>query len=517
VQDKWLLTRKLTLNVGLRWELTFPGNESHNRLSSFDPNLSNSKAGGKLGALSIGLHQVGDYYYKAFAPKIGFAYALNPKTVFRANFDISYFPYWSKWVWSNGISVPTDGFNQVKTLASLNNGLSGYFNWQTGFPYTFPSFPIQDPTLDNGGPISYVDPKFTRPPLVENIGAEIERQLPWHIVGRVAYVGTMAHRLYASYDLNQIPLSDLSLGSLLNQSVTSTQAVAAGITVPYPGFTGTVAQALRPYPQYTAVTNMEAQIANSSYNSMQINLQRHFGSLTFLVNATIAKYLTMSDNPGNGNQLATIKSQSYQLQGQAKSLGGFKPWNVGNTGDIPKQINLSWYWDLPMGRQKHFLGSVSRPVDYLVGNWRLSAIQNYQSGTPVGVTTNQSIPGIGAVWATRNAGVPVQAVSGCANIHSSSTKYLNLAAFSDPAPYTLGNVFVLPNVRNCGYFNEDIGADKGFSLGEKRLFSFGAIVTNVFNRHQFINLNTNIDSPGFGTFGNTNFPRTVQLHAKVTF
>lgn len=111
-------------------------------------------------------------------------------------------------------------------------------------------------------------------------------------------MGTLAHRLYATYNLNALPLKYLSLGSLLTQSINSTEARAAGIPIPYPGFNGTVARALTPYPQYTSVTNLEAQIANQSYNSLQINVQRHFGSLTFLINATIAKYLTVSDNPG---------------------------------------------------------------------------------------------------------------------------------------------------------------------------------------------------------------------------
>src|SRR5207244_3194914 len=153
--------------------------------------------------------------------------------------------------------------------------------------------------------ITYLDTHFNRPPLVENIGAEIERQLPGHILLRAGYVGTLAHRLYATYNLDTLPLKYLSLGSLLTQNINSTQARAAGIPIPYPGFNGTVARALTPYPQYTSVTDLEAQIANQSYNSLQINVQRHFGNLTFLSNVTIAKYLTMSDNPAFMSSTAT--------------------------------------------------------------------------------------------------------------------------------------------------------------------------------------------------------------------
>ena len=96
-------------------------------------------------------------------------------------------------------------------------------------------------------------------------------------------------------------------------------------------------------------------------------------------------------------------------------------------------------------------------------------------------------------------------------------RYLNRAAFSDPALFTLGNVSVLSTVRGCGYFDEDLGVDKGFPFGEEKRVSVGAYFTNLFNRHQFLGLNSNIDSPGFGTFTSSNFPRTVQLYVKVTF
>src|SRR5439155_25053735 len=130
-----------------------------------------------------------------------------------------------------------------------------------------------------------------RPPMVENFGAEIERELPSHIAFRIGYVGTMTHRFYGAYNMDALPLKYLGLGSLLTNSINSPEAVAAGIKVPYPGFTGTVAQALTPYPQYTSVANLAAQTGNATYNSLQINVQPHFGSLTFLGNITLSKFL----------------------------------------------------------------------------------------------------------------------------------------------------------------------------------------------------------------------------------
>jgi hypothetical protein len=371
-QDSWRASNKLTINYGLRWELTTPLHELQNKISSFDPSLPNPGAGNLLGALSFygqgpgrnGRTRIGDYYFRAFAPKLGVAYSITPKTVFRASFGISYFPYWSKWVWSLGPTYPSDGFQVTRNVISQNSGITPAFYWDNGFPGVFPtSYPVIDPTLDNGFGINYLDAHDKRPPLVENLGAELERELPGHVLFRAAYVGTLAHRVYAGYNFDQLPLKHLSYGSLLNQNINSAAAKAAGIPVPYSGYNSTVARALTPYPQFTSVTDLEAQAGNTSYNSLQINVQRHFGSLTFLGNVTLAKHLTMSDSAGFGYNV-NLKSQSFQIPQTARALSVMP----GSAGDIAKQMNLSWYWDLPVGRGKHFFGNTSRALDYLVGN-----------------------------------------------------------------------------------------------------------------------------------------------------
>src|SRR4029077_17494763 len=99
-----------------------------------------------------------------------------------------------------------------------------------------------DSTIANGTSPIFANGQDNRPPMMINVGAEIERELPGQTLLRLAYVGSMAHRMYATYNLNQYPLSYFSLGQLLNANINSPQAAAAGFTPPYPGFNGSVAQ-----------------------------------------------------------------------------------------------------------------------------------------------------------------------------------------------------------------------------------------------------------------------------------
>ena len=314
----------------------------------------------------------------------------------------------------------------------------------------YPHLPLINPSIQNNGSVNYLDQHDNRPPMVENIGAEIERELPGHIGLRVAYVGTFGHRETGSYPMDELPLKYLSLGNLLNLPYNSAQAVAAGITSPYPGFSGTVAQALRPYPQYSGITDFLAQAANSDYNALQVNVQRHFGGLTFLGDFTWSQFLTESDDPGF-NQSVYMKWQNSNFRSEGKSPAGENDTGVG--GNFPRYANLNWVWEVPVGHGKRWLGSASKLEDETLGNWRVSAFQHYASAPPITLSSNDSVPGmspdpdIGGIWPVYNAGIPIFApgVHGCGDVHPGipgQVQYLNKAAFSDPAVH-LGNTGVL--------------------------------------------------------------------------
>jgi hypothetical protein len=345
---------------------------------------------------------------------------------------------------------------------------------------------------------------------------------------KASYIGNLTHGLSLNaLNINQMPLEDLSLGSLLLQSASSAAAQAAGIALPYPGFTGSVAQALRPYPQFGNVNRVLRPTGFNIYNAAEFTVQKHVGhGLSFLVSYTISKQLTNHPTFHGQGRTNAILQYTAQLR-QAKQLAEL---------DRPQALVLSYVYELPVGPGKRFANTNNPILKQLVGGWRVAGVQNYFSGTPVELTTNQTLSGgYGALWANRVPGVPI-VLNSCGSIDPGDPAkkfYLNAKAFADPAPFTLGNIRALGDVRTCGYLNENISLMKDFGIGERARIHFSADFNNVFNRHIWQGMGTNIDIPSqFGTFGAVGFaggsgaanvaggasdPRIIQLQLKVEF
>ena len=127
-----------------------------------------------------------------------------------------------------------------------------------------PAFPLLNPSLQNGTSVPYVDTKANKVGMGQNFGFGLERRFRGDISVKADYVGNLIHNVYTDQlvGLNQMNLSYLSLGSLLNLNIHSPEAVTAGIPVPYPGFNGTVAQALRPFPQFSDIPEMNCMCSS---------------------------------------------------------------------------------------------------------------------------------------------------------------------------------------------------------------------------------------------------------------
>jgi hypothetical protein len=515
-QDQWRVTRKLTVNYGLRWDLGIPPFESHDRIASFDPTVPNAAAGGLLGALTFwgtgpgrdGRHNELNTYYRAFGPRLGLAYALNQKTVIRAYYGIIYSPISADA--NEGQSLSTYGLvNGQASITSLDNGIHSPFNWNNGVPLVVPAPPFLDPTQLNGqGGVEWINPTQNRPAMVQDLGFGIEREFAG-INFRAEYAGKLTHRIsnhnqnQTEFQVDQLPLQYLSLGNLLNQSVIAAAAMAAGIKPPYPGFTGPVWEALITYPQYLGVQSLTLRDNFSLFHAAQFNAQKRFGNgLTFLLAYTISK------------DLIGIPVQNDVAQRSLRK--GLISW------DQPQNFSISYVYDLPFGPGKRFLNTPNPVLKQVVGLWQVSGINTYVSGWPITVSESSSIPTM-AAFPLRNPAVPISSI-GCGDYNpgNANSRYLNVNAFIATAPFTLGDTSQLRQTRGCAAFNENLSLQKRFPITESKRIVLGGDFFNVLNRHQWTGLtyptSSNINVPSsFGRFTGASNPRTIQLHFRFEF
>lgn len=565
IQDNWKVTSKLTLNLGLRYDLPLPKKEAFNRQSGLDPTASNPGADGIPGALVFlgncqgcnGRTSFQDMYWKELAPRFGLAYEITNKMVFRGGYGISYSPpilnnFGSQNIFGFNGSVPLQrgtsgtGFNlDPVTYWSALKGASFPSGAQVGVPPFNGTLPAVDPSLANGNGIDFLPSNSLAQPYVQNWNAGFQYMLPKETMLEVDYVGSKGSRLLQSMFsnmFNQVPSKYLGLGDILGDDLASDLANPAtaatlaqyGITkLPYPSFENsnfnpTVAQALRPFPQYDAVTNNYPTMGSSTYHSLQVTARkRATKGLTFIGAYTYSKTLTNADTalyyPTGGFGVYNFGQDFYNRSAE-KSIASF---------DYTHFVKLTWVYDLPFGAGQKFLGGASGALGKVVGGWTITAIQNYYSGNPLGIVTD-ACTGIYNGPYGDGCGVRPNLITGVAQTVSHSgldavngTPYLNSAAFEAP-PVTPDNGYsflgsaprLLSSIRGPSHATEDFGVLKRTSITENTNFEFRADFFNLFNRVGLGDPDTDVtDGPGsFGyVFGPQQGGRVIQFSARFNF
>ena len=517
VMDNFKVLPRLTLNLGLRYEIPWTRTDAFNILSSFDPNVPNPGAGGRLGALAfagfgpgrIGSTRFDNVVYNRFQPRVGFAYAATRKTVIRGGFAVFNTPTGDSL--DNGVRTQyTSGFDATPFLSSVNVGVTPAFFLQDGFP-AFSRVPDLSPSLLNNESINYIAASNGHVGIIYNWTLDIQRQLPGQFLLDAAYVGNAGHDLGSdTFIPDQLNPEYLSLGSVLNEPLNSPAGQATGVALPYPGFTGTVAQALRPYPQYHDIAELNQANGISSYNAFQLKVQREFAhGLTVLMNYTVSKMLDnydyVEDWLGGGPQ------NTYNLAAE-RSMAAI---------NAPQVLALSYVYTLPFGRGQRFLSKPGVPRRVL-GGWQVSGIQRYQAGFPLSVTIPNTLPlfNDGPLRPNVVLGVsPRAAFSG--SFDPAKDVYVNENAFSIPAPFTLGNASrTLSDLRGFPYYDEDLAIARHFRLFERVDMEARVDAFNIFNRTWFAAPDTTgpYTNPDFGhVSGQANFPRSIQGLLRFTF
>jgi hypothetical protein len=286
--------------------------------------------------------------------------------------------------------------------------------------------------------------------------------------------------------------------------------MAAGIRVPYPGFTGTVAQALRPFPQYQLLTSYFAKPGKSVYNALQVDFRQRFHrGLSFDLNYTWSKNLGYPD---------TVNIAVGGVNNLPENAYNLKPERSLMPNDVPQAFVATWAYDLPFGAGHRF-GGENQITRTLLGGWTASAVQRYQSGTPLQIYQDNNLPIFNSVQRPNVVpGQNPQTSTSVGSFNPSTNRRINLAAFSAAPAYTFGDAPpTLGSLRQFTVLQEDLALVKQFSLGEKLKVEFSGQSFNVANRHRFTSIVTDISSASFGKAGGSSVGRYVQLGAKFRY
>lgn len=542
--DTWHASDRLTLNLGLRYELQGPWSERYDRLSYFDP-----KASSYLNQfLPAGSSQIkGDAFLVPrgsrnnipldktnFAPRIGLAYSLTPRTIIRSGYGMFWIP--------NYVSFAVNPINDMVNAASTTyigtvDGVHPFSSIALPFPNGVSPPPgrslgtqgTQQFLTQVVSSITEIDRGNHPAGYVGQWNLDVERELPAGFFISGAYVGSKGtHLEQYSQQVNQI--SDSLLAQAARQLANGGRsAVALLQSVPNPFFingqalalaapTTTQGQLARPFPQYASVALAGQGSFDSTYHALQVTVRRRFAGVgSLLVAYTNAKLISDTD---------TLTSWLETGVGGIQDNNNLRGERSLSSQDVPQRLAISYVLDLPFGQGKNFLASANASVDKLIGGWGVDGVTTFQRGFPLVFTNGQ------ANDATLfGAGSRPNAVAGCHRTISGSitdklNHWFNTACFAAPADFTFGNQSRADStLRSDGVDNFDFAIFKRTSFGadERTNVEFRTEFFNLFNRTQFAPPNTICCSSNNANFGvvtstapGTN-PRLIQFALKLLF
>jgi hypothetical protein len=553
--DFWHATNKLTLNLGLRYDLQGPWSERFNRLSYFLPSVPNFlnqylPAGSK--------EVMGDVFLVSpasrnnlpldktnFSPRVGFAYSVDSNTVIRSGYGIFWIP--------NYVSFALNPLNDM-----VNAGTTTYVGTVDGthpastiaLPFPAGISPPPGRSLGLQGTQEYltqvvqsiteVDPQDHPNGYVQQWNLNVERQLPLEFFLSVAYVGAKGtHVQQYSQQINQVSDALLAQAAAqVNPSLPNPrQNVALLQQVPNPfyvngeslalsGPTTTAGQLLRPFPQYTSVQLGGQGSYDSTYHSMQVTLNRRFANAgSLLVAYTNSKLISDTD---------TLTSWLETGVGAIQDNNNLRGERSLSSQDVPQRLVISYVLDLPFGKGRKYLSNIGSTAEKFIGGWGVDGVTIFQRGFPLVFTNGQAngttLFGGGSRPNILPACTPSTNGSATSRLGNpddpNSTKWFNTTCFAAPADFTFGDESrVDPRLRSQGINNFDFSVFKRtrFAANERFGLEFRTEFFNIFNRTQFAPPNTvccTANNQNFGvitaTAPGTN-PRLVQFGLKFLF
>jgi hypothetical protein len=507
VQDEYKLSKRLTMNFGVRYNLELPRTEKNNQYVFLDLDSASPIAGKVVGFPNLrggvgfvtGRTQLSDT--NNWDPRIGLAWLVNDKTVIRSGFGIFHHPLVPNTDNAQGFSRTTSA------VASQPDGVTPTYALANPFPQG-----IQQPLGNKDGLLTNLGLGVTGPirqqrlPYQSQWSFDIQRQLPWKLVIDVGYAGTAAVALPSGVQYNQIPDSALSQGTSLLQTVAN--PFFGVITDPSSTLSRSTVQRgqlLRPYPQFTGMTGAQVPSGHSTYHGMQMRVERRFSNgLSTLFAYTKSKLIDNTGDFGgflgatgftNNNCFPCDRSLSYQ--------------------HIPDIVRMSVRYDLPFGLGRKYLshGWAARTI----GGWAVASFITWDNGSPISVSGPNDSNSFGG-------GQRPDATGEKASLDSrpmvDGALYFNPNAFRRAPQFTFGSASrTVPDVRAPGTWGWDALIEKRFAITERIGLDFRTEMFNATNSVIFAGPQTSVTSADFGRIrlNQINLPRQIQFGMRFSF
>jgi hypothetical protein len=481
-QDEWRVTQRLTLQLGVRYDILTRPYEAQNRQASFDIDKSSATYGQVLEAgvngvsRSIIHNDFGD-----FAPRIGFAYDLfgKGKEVIRGGYGIFYFPDYGGIGNQLGQQTPFGG----SVSYSAQNGYCVTFTGQTpapgstygctatpqqATPLPLPGYPNFNPAAPPAGLSTLAVNRNDKNQQIQEYNLQYEQQLTQHDVLDVAYVGTKSDHLSTFYNYN------------LFQFGTGVQNFPTFGTITYNNYNG-----------------------NANYNGLQLHFEHHQGN-NLLITGSYAWSHALDDSPGSE-------------QGSTTPLYYNPAADYGNSLQDERHVfSSSILYKLPFGQGQRFGGGVSYPVNLLIGGWQVNVIGRMSTGTPYDLSVSGAADGdrpdiVGPITYPK----------------SIDGTWFNKAAFAAPPTVIANGQTVFTRLGTLGrdtlygpgQRSADLSLQKNFKLYRRYVLELHGDAFNVTNTPQFTNPDAGLNDPNFGKITGTELDsqRELQLAARLTF
>lgn len=489
IQDDWKVTSRLSLNLGLRWEMDMPRWEASNKQSGFDLFAMNpvSKTPGIV--TFAGLNGVGRYAHNFDAnnwgPRFGFAYRAAKGLIVRGGYGI----YYNGSYQGSVNNVLSQGFSLNGSFTSPDGGYTPPFLLKDGMPKVA--------SLDLGpgfGAVAVGGRVTTAPDFIaadhangysQQWNLTVQKELPWNTLLETAYLANVGHKLSGpDININQIPL--------VNGRGPATQA-----------------QTARPFPQFGNVTRIGPAFGNSTYHALNAKLEKRFArGLSFLGNYTWSKFI---DDVEGSSELGGGAGNGYQhidARRLDKALSG---------ADLRHRLAFSALYDIPFGKGRHW-PIRNAVLQTVAGGWSLGGIVEARTGAPYGVVeaTNR----LNAFSESQRPNLLRDPnLEGGRSRDAMIRQFFDISAFQAPGDAVLGNA-ARTNGPGPGFFGFDASIHKEFSLTERFRLTFRGDVVNLPNVPAFAAPNQSRGDGAFGTIGGTlggSTGREIQLSLRLAW